>query len=157
MLRADTWRVTWSLLVRRILGAFALLVAPAREMAFDDLAISAGSGQLTAGEVDLAFTLVVGELRAQFFVEGGGELPAAARDVPLGEREVGSRSDGRRRRDRRRQSSSRCCGSRAPTCEVSGCNTCVIDCRDKMATADHLSSLADLAKRAEPVAIFGHS
>ena len=70
-------------LIHNVLGAFAAVLAPAREVAFDDLAIGAGSNELTAGELYLAFTLVMRELRPQFFVECGSELLAPARDVAV--------------------------------------------------------------------------
>ncbi|HEX7702179.1 MAG TPA: hypothetical protein VF403_15685, partial [Kofleriaceae bacterium] len=101
-------------LIRSVLGAFAAVLAPAREVAFDDLAIGAGSNELTAGELDLAFTLVMRELRPQFFVESGGELLATARDVTVCKHELRRGLQWLFRRDRRRQSISRGCRPRTP-------------------------------------------
>jgi hypothetical protein len=83
-------------------------------VSLDDLTVGAGANELTAGELDLAFTLVMRELRPQFFVESGGELLAAARDVTVCERELRRGLQWLFRRDRRRQSISRGCRPRTP-------------------------------------------
>ena len=83
-------------------------------MSLDDLAVGAGANELTAGELDRAFTLVMRELRTQFFVECSGELLATARDVAVCERELRGGLQWLFRRERRRQSISSGCRPGTP-------------------------------------------
>ncbi|HEY3807361.1 MAG TPA: hypothetical protein VGL61_32390 [Kofleriaceae bacterium] len=76
-----------ALLVAAPFRQLGLGLAPAREVALDQLAVGAGAREPAAGEVDGAEPLVVRDLCTQLGVTRVGELAAAACDKPLGQRE----------------------------------------------------------------------
>src|SRR6185437_8523705 len=85
-----------ALLVAAPLGELGLRLAPAREVARDQLAVGTCAGEPAAREIDGAELLVVRGRGAQLGIASVLELAAAAGDEPLGEREALGRRLARR-------------------------------------------------------------
>ncbi|HEY1813385.1 MAG TPA: hypothetical protein VGG74_13630 [Kofleriaceae bacterium] len=99
-----------ALLVAATLRQLGLRLAPAREVALDQLAVGAGACEPAAREVDGAESLVMRDVCTQLGVACVGELAAAACHKPLGERE--------RLRARLRPYQLRTCGIERAACEL---------------------------------------